>query len=78
MFKQSQGCCGLKAEPIRHPVLAKHECKLITSSKISGHLNILSVGLTFEQWTYNPFTNPLQIMLPQSDIKSFDTRIFEN
>lgn len=40
-------------------------------------LNVSSNGLIFEESTWNPFAEGLQLIIPQTDIISFDTRTVE-
>ena len=43
--------------------------------KIFGSLNIMSNGISFTQNNLNPFSNMLQIILPNKDIDSYKTEV---
>lgn len=78
MIKPKLGCCGMKSEVIKQKVHSQHDCKLRSiKEKYKGTLNISELGLIFEENSWNPFAEGLQLVIPQSDIKSFDIKQFQ-
>jgi hypothetical protein len=55
MLVQKMSCCGMKSEIVKQDILSTHECKLITDKKIKGILKISTLGVIFEERSFNPF-----------------------
>jgi len=74
MIRSKQSCCGIKSEAIKLNILSSHECIILDKCKYDGILNVSPSGLIFEETSWNPFKDSLQLMIPQTDIQSFDTK----
>jgi hypothetical protein len=73
MIRSKPGCFGIKSEPVKVNILSSHKCKLISgNTKYKGTLSVSSTGLIFEESSWNPFYENLQLMIPQSDIVAFE------
>lgn len=76
MVRPKQGCCGVHSVVVKLNILTHHDCRLQTESdNYKGVLNISSNGLIFEESTW--FSEGLQLIIPQNDIKFFDVRTLD-